>query len=109
MMKRSMAPGQQVAFAIALAMAAAASSCFRHVVSTHQLPTTAGLRFGSFAPGDEVHAVGEREYRFSLTDPAGEVYEVEQGSYRVTVRRAGVVQAQRVVYVASGETKEVSR
>ncbi len=95
--------------AVVLAMTVLTPSCFRHVVQSRQLPTTAFLQLGSFERGDVMTATGDREYRFIIDGSAETLYEVEQGRYRVTVLRGDVAKAERVVYVAAGETKEITR
>ena len=107
-MKRSCIGNVGVCIAAVLAVSVSASSCFRHVVQSRQLPTTAFLRLGQFQRGDVVTAAGEQQYRFILDGSSDTLYEVEQGRYDIQVISGDAVMARRTVYVAAGETKEIT-
>lgn len=84
-----------------------APACFRHVERQGQLPDTAYLTFPGVAPGSSVRAEGQRTYNFEVNS-SDQRFAVQAGRYEVQVYSGEHLVARRVVFLASGETKEIS-
>lgn len=96
---------------VTLSLAAAVlTSCFRHVERSVQLPDVGYLTFSSAPSGASVHAEGPHSYSFLLHSASSDDrFAVHPGTYLITVEHAGAAVIQRRIFVASGETKDVTR
>jgi len=94
---------------LAVLMILSTQGCFRHVNTTSQLSDVAHFRFPNFTRGDLVTVQGPRNYTFTLVASKQASYAVAAGRYQITVTRAGEIQAERDVFIAAGETKDVAK
>lgn len=97
------------AFALLFGVGMCNQGCFRHVIEERQLPNVAYLSFPGAASGANVHASGPRNYDFTVTGSSDARFAVEAGRYEITVTQGETLLARRIVFVAAGETKEVTR
>jgi hypothetical protein len=94
--------------AILLFVGACFQGCFRHVAEQRQVPNVAYLSFPGVVRGATVTAEGARSYEFKVSG-ARSLFEVQAGRYTVTITHGGEILANRIIFVATGETKEVTR